>query len=469
MLVSKVTLGGRAIATGYQTDWPVITIVHAETGDITYRVESGFVRFDVRQREMRRAFAPGSRFHMSSIDLKDDWLELKLEGGSGNSAKLRLLLGQGWQSHSSINAVMTQLARVFDLPKAPVSSPNTASAIGGTTQPPTRHATEAYSQQSQNAQASQLDKPKEVNALRQRLVPAGADNSLWQHTERDPEGALSTSYLRFYSDGTVIGITVQESTTNMKDWGRPWEDSGEYVVRDSNLKFSLTDKYGTVEYDGKLQGQSLQLHVYSHINNNEHEDQYELVPNTNESTALNRLNSQALTAPSQQNQVAAQATPEPQKAEPEKSIQQSNASKPLAVLGIRRWDALKSAINVLKANGFQSVDCSDPQQQADCFVRGTDEAVTVRSDNLVGNSVITVIYQFSGSMYDSVWNQLKQEFGVPMAAFPHRVWFADCWQDEVLGEGEVVTISKENGSTDVPSERHGVVTLRERVQLDTVF
>src|ERR1017187_3307029 len=135
-LVSKVTLGGRAIATGYETDWAVVTIVNAETADVTYRVESGFVRFDVVQGEMQSFFAPGSEFHVSNVDLKDDRLELKLDAGSGKSAKLRLLLGQGWQSNSDINAVMTKLARVFDMPDAPVSSQNAASATDSSTRSP---------------------------------------------------------------------------------------------------------------------------------------------------------------------------------------------------------------------------------------------------------------------------------------------------------------------------------------------
>jgi hypothetical protein len=113
VLVSKVTFGGRAIATGYQTDWPVITIVNAETGAVTYRVESGIVRFDVGQREMRRHFAPGSRFHVSGIDLKDDRLELMLEGGNGISAKVRLVLGQGWQSSMNADAVVHSLQKVL--------------------------------------------------------------------------------------------------------------------------------------------------------------------------------------------------------------------------------------------------------------------------------------------------------------------------------------------------------------------
>jgi hypothetical protein len=95
---------------------------------------------------MQSSFAPGSEFHVSGVNLKDDRLELKLEGGSEGSAKIRLLLGQGWQSNSNVNAVMTQLARVFDMPKAPVSSSSTASATEGNTQQPTRNATKEVSQ-----------------------------------------------------------------------------------------------------------------------------------------------------------------------------------------------------------------------------------------------------------------------------------------------------------------------------------
>jgi hypothetical protein len=155
VLVSKVTLGGRAIATGYQTDWPVITIVNTETGEIAYRVESGMVRFDVGPREMRQRYESGSQFHLSSYEMKDDRLELKLESGSGGSAKLKLLLGQNWQSRLTAAQVMTQLARVFDLPKAQNSSPNTASSTEGNTVQTTRRETKVISQAGTSSNATQ--------------------------------------------------------------------------------------------------------------------------------------------------------------------------------------------------------------------------------------------------------------------------------------------------------------------------
>jgi len=114
-VVSRILFGGRAVPPGYQADYPVNTLVYPDTGAVTYRVEWGVMRAEVGEREMVRRFESGTSFLVSGIDLKDDRLELKLERGSGGSARLKLMLGRGWQSRLDNASVQAQLARVFVL------------------------------------------------------------------------------------------------------------------------------------------------------------------------------------------------------------------------------------------------------------------------------------------------------------------------------------------------------------------
>jgi hypothetical protein len=96
-------------------DYPVNTLFDPDSGQVTYRIEWAYMRADVGEREMVRRFDSGTRFRVSGIELKDDRLELKLEGGSGGSARLKLMLGRGWQSKLDVSSVQAQLARVFVL------------------------------------------------------------------------------------------------------------------------------------------------------------------------------------------------------------------------------------------------------------------------------------------------------------------------------------------------------------------
>ena len=110
--VSTVVFGGKAVPRGYQTDYPVNTVVSPE-GQVMYRVEWGLMRTDVGLNEMRQRFNRGTPFRIVSIDLKDDRLELKLESGSGGSARLKLMLGAGWQSKVDAAAGVQALSQVL--------------------------------------------------------------------------------------------------------------------------------------------------------------------------------------------------------------------------------------------------------------------------------------------------------------------------------------------------------------------
>ena len=51
------------------------------------------MRLEVEPTEMERRFDRGTSFRVANIDVKDERVELKLESGSGDPAKLKLTLG----------------------------------------------------------------------------------------------------------------------------------------------------------------------------------------------------------------------------------------------------------------------------------------------------------------------------------------------------------------------------------------
>jgi hypothetical protein len=109
---------------------------------------------------------------------------------------------------------------------------------------------------------------------KQRAVFAKGGGSLWQM-----KAQTYSSYLRFYADGTVIGVSTTGTPAQIARWFKaPYSNSGHYSISGSSLKFSLTSPQGTVDYDGVICGSSLQVNVFSHINGRRGTDYYELVP-----------------------------------------------------------------------------------------------------------------------------------------------------------------------------------------------
>jgi hypothetical protein len=106
-----------------------------------------------------------------------------------------------------------------------------------------------------------------------QVVRGPGGSSFWRATENG-----YNAYLRFYPDGTVIGVNSRQSPAETDSWlERPFECSGRYSINGSSLKFSLTDPSCTVDYSGVIKGSSLKLNWVSHINNRRGEDYYELV------------------------------------------------------------------------------------------------------------------------------------------------------------------------------------------------
>ena len=118
-MVSKILLGGKARPQGYHANYPVNTLFYPDTDQVTYRVDSGLMHKDVGPAEMKQQFDQGTSFRVANIDLKDDRLELSLRSGNGDSAKLRLMLGDGWQSKSDVSSIQAQLALVLVLDQQP--------------------------------------------------------------------------------------------------------------------------------------------------------------------------------------------------------------------------------------------------------------------------------------------------------------------------------------------------------------
>jgi hypothetical protein len=53
------------------------------------------------------------------VDVRDSWLELSLKSAGGDCARLRLMLGDGWQSKLDSSSVRAQLASVLVLDQKP--------------------------------------------------------------------------------------------------------------------------------------------------------------------------------------------------------------------------------------------------------------------------------------------------------------------------------------------------------------
>ncbi|TMI83941.1 MAG: hypothetical protein E6H10_06900 [Bacteroidetes bacterium] len=85
-------------------------------------------------------------------------------------------------------------------------------------------------------------------------------------------------YLRFYPDGTVIGVTTAGKPTNLIPWFKKENNTpskGKYTLTDSTIKFSMTSEQGEVNYMGRLTSENkLVLNVKSLINKYEAKEEY---------------------------------------------------------------------------------------------------------------------------------------------------------------------------------------------------
>jgi hypothetical protein len=107
--------------------------------------------------------------------------------------------------------------------------------------------------------SSSIAMPSDTPVKNLELIPGAAQSSLWCRKED-----TYYEYLRFYSGGTVIEVVAGGTGTPSEKWfNETWKRSGKYSISGSSVKFSI----GTYDYDGVIQGSSLQLRVHSPMNN----------------------------------------------------------------------------------------------------------------------------------------------------------------------------------------------------------
>jgi len=97
-------------------------------------------------------------------------------------------------------------------------------------------------------------------------------SSLWRSDQCEVSTLPTDEYcyfLRFYSDGTVIGVNATGNPRQIKKWfRRPYRNSGKYAITGNEIRFSLTSLEGTVDYEGTINGKLILIKFYSHINEN---------------------------------------------------------------------------------------------------------------------------------------------------------------------------------------------------------
>ena len=100
-------------------------------------------------------------------------------------------------------------------------------------------------------------------------------DGLYQCKEKD-----YTSFLRFYSDGTVINVSSTGTAEQIIKWFKASDkglSSGKYTVNGTSIKFSATSGSGVVDYVGKIDGDKMILDVYSHINEFSRNSEYTFI------------------------------------------------------------------------------------------------------------------------------------------------------------------------------------------------
>ncbi|MDP2647283.1 MAG: hypothetical protein Q8P24_20310 [Desulfobacterales bacterium] len=98
------------------------------------------------------------------------------------------------------------------------------------------------------------------------------------------KGNDTTRYLRFYEDGTVIGVGVANPSTPDKIAKWLYKDNPDelwgkdtYKVKGSDLEFTLKSPPGEVDYKGRIEKDVLSLALHSRINDRKFEEKYEFV------------------------------------------------------------------------------------------------------------------------------------------------------------------------------------------------
>lgn len=76
-----------------------------------------------------------------------------------------------------------------------------------------------------------------------------------------------SSYLRFFSDGKVVGTSSTGNPVQVSRWlNHDFDNNGFYTVNDNIINFTLTCSNGRVSYSGRLLREAIDIDTTSHIN-----------------------------------------------------------------------------------------------------------------------------------------------------------------------------------------------------------
>jgi hypothetical protein len=110
-VVSKIVLGRMGVPAGLSADYPVVTLVDPITGQNSYRVEWAYVR--ARAALITKKFDVGTRLRVDKVEVKNDRLELRLEGYDGG-AKVKVMLPAGWADKTDLASVKQYLSTFLE-------------------------------------------------------------------------------------------------------------------------------------------------------------------------------------------------------------------------------------------------------------------------------------------------------------------------------------------------------------------
>jgi hypothetical protein len=206
-VVSTITIGDTGAPVGYNAPYPVNTLVYPD-GQVAYRVEWAMMRGEVGR--MQKSFGSGTTFQVTSVDFKDDRLELKLLGRNRDSGRLKVMLGSGWQTRMTNATVIETLGKFFSLPvaqsevppvngaalptpSASVQNPPSSAAVAGVT---SKSATALYSR---HASATTMPGRVSENDVQNILVGLEQQKQSAQDGLRRSASRLSVSFRAFQS------------------------------------------------------------------------------------------------------------------------------------------------------------------------------------------------------------------------------------------------------------------------------
>ena len=94
------------------------------------------------------------------------------------------------------------------------------------------------------------------------------------------KGENSSYYLRFYQDGTVPIVSSTGTPEQVAKWF--YKDNrrsrGFYSIRGPKIKFSDEGYQGTVDYEGLIKKDVLEIDIYSHINGWKGKKEFKFIP-----------------------------------------------------------------------------------------------------------------------------------------------------------------------------------------------